>query len=77
MVRLGAGMVPTYFTAIATLLALLTGFVANDAWERQRSASRVLQAERANALAVYDLSLASVVRHAQHPDRRSPIISTW
>jgi hypothetical protein len=59
MVRLGAGMVPTYFTAIATLLALLTGFVANDAWERQRSASRVLQAERANALAVYDLSLAS------------------
>jgi hypothetical protein len=60
MVRLGAGMVPTYFTAIATLLALLTGFVANDAWERQRSAARTLQAERANALAVYDLSLASV-----------------
>jgi hypothetical protein len=60
MVRLGAGMVPTYFTAIATLLALLTGFVANDAWERQRAASRTLQAERANALAVHDLSLASV-----------------
>ena len=59
MVRLGAGMVPTYFTAIATLLALLTGFVANDAWERQRAASRTLQSERANALAVYDLSLAS------------------
>ena len=59
MRRLGAGMVPTYFTALATLLALLTGFVANDAWERQRSASRALQAERANALALYDLSLAS------------------
>ncbi|GJE10753.1 MULTISPECIES: DUF4239 domain-containing protein [Methylobacterium] len=60
IVRLGAGMVPTYFTALATLLALLTGFVANDAWERQRSAARTLQAERANALALYDLSLASV-----------------
>ncbi|WP_267357016.1 MULTISPECIES: DUF4239 domain-containing protein [unclassified Methylobacterium] len=59
MRRLGAGMVPTYFTALATLLALLTGFVANDAWERQRAASRALQAERADALALYDLSLAS------------------
>lgn len=57
--RLGAGLVPTYFTALSTLLALLTGFVANDAWERQRAASRALQAERADALAVHDLSLAS------------------
>jgi len=59
MRRPGTGMVPTYFTALATLLALLTGFVANDAWERQRAASRALQAERADALALYDLSLAS------------------
>ena len=55
----GTGIVPAYFTAISTLLALLTGFVASDAWERQRQAARVVQAERVNARGVYDLSLAS------------------
>ena len=59
LLRLGTGMVPTYFAAISVLLALLTGFVANDAWERQREAERVLQAERANARAIHDLSLAA------------------
>lgn len=60
MLRLGTGMVPTYFTAISVLLALLTGFVANDAWERQRQAARVVQNERSNLLAIHDLSLATV-----------------
>lgn len=60
MLWAGTGMVPTYFAVFSTLLALLTGFVANDAWERQRAASRVLQSERANALAIHDLSLAAV-----------------
>lgn len=60
MLRVGTGVVPTYFTAISVLLALLTGFVANDAWERQRQAARVVQAERSNLLAVHDLSLATV-----------------
>lgn len=59
LLKLGSGMVPTYFTAISVLLALLTGFVANDAWERQREAGKVLQTERANARAVHDLSLAA------------------
>ena len=54
------GIVAPYFSAISVLLALLTGFVANDAWERQRAAARVVQAERADARAVHDLSLASV-----------------
>jgi hypothetical protein len=57
---LGTGLVPTYFTAISVLLALMTGFVANDAWERQRQAAKVVQTERANALAIRDLSLATV-----------------
>ncbi|CAO4164480.1 bestrophin-like domain [Methylorubrum aminovorans] len=57
--RLAAGIVPPYIAVVAVLLALLTGFVANDAWERQRQASRVVQAERSHALAVYDLSIAS------------------
>ncbi|GLS44856.1 DUF4239 domain-containing protein [Methylobacterium brachythecii] len=56
----GTGIVAPYFSAISVLLALLTGFVANDAWERQRQASRVVQSERANARAVYDLSIATV-----------------
>ena len=60
MLRLGTGVVPTYFTAISVLLALLTGFVANDAWERQRQAARVVQNERSNLLAIHDLSLATV-----------------
>lgn len=60
MLRLGTGLVPTYFTAISVLLALMTGFVANDAWERQRQAAKVVQAERANARAILDLSLATV-----------------
>ncbi|KMO40234.1 hypothetical protein VQ03_14455 [Methylobacterium tarhaniae] len=60
--RISIGIAPTYIGVLAVLLALLTGFVANDAWERQRAASRVVQAERAHALAVYDLS------HAAAPD---------
>lgn len=56
---LATGIVPPCIGVIAVLLSLLTGFVANDAWERQRQASRVVQAERSHALAVYDLSIAS------------------
>ena len=57
---LGLGLVPTYFTAISVMLSLLTGFVANDAWERHRQAARVVQNERSNLLAIHDLSLATV-----------------
>ncbi|KQP50489.1 hypothetical protein ASG40_12115 [Methylobacterium sp. Leaf399] len=60
MARIGGGMVPTYFTAISVLLALLTGFVANDAWERQRTATRIVQSERSGLLAIHDLSIAAV-----------------
>lgn len=54
------GVVAPFFGAVSVLLALLTGFVANDAWERQRQAVRAVQAERDGAVAVYDLSLATV-----------------
>jgi hypothetical protein len=57
--RLGLGIVAPYFNAISVMLALLTGFVANDAWERQRQASRIVQSERTNLLAAHDLSLAT------------------
>jgi xanthosine utilization system XapX-like protein len=57
--KLGLGIVAPYFNAISVMLALLTGFVANDAWERQRQASRIVQSEKTNLLAAHDLSLAT------------------
>lgn len=59
MLRLGTGIVAPYFNAVSVLLALLAGFVASDSWERHRQASRIVQTERANAMAVHDLSLAA------------------
>nr|WP_282103704.1 DUF4239 domain-containing protein [Methylobacterium sp. 37f] len=57
--KLGLGLVAPYFSAISVMLALLTGFVANDAWERQRQASKIVQSEKMNLLAVEDLSIAT------------------
>lgn len=59
MLKLGTGIVAPYFSAVSVLLALLTGFVANDAWERQRQAVKIVQSEKTNLLAVHDLSLAT------------------
>lgn len=59
MQAIGTGVVAPYFGSISVLLALLTGFVANDAWERQRHASRTVQTERANLVALHDLSIAT------------------
>ncbi|WP_336492640.1 hypothetical protein [Methylobacterium nigriterrae] len=53
------GVVAPYFGCVSVLLALLTGFVANDTWERQRQAVRAVQAERDSVLAAYDLSMAT------------------
>jgi len=55
--RVVNGVVPTFFSSISVLLALLTGFVANDAWERQKQGSRVVERERANLIAAFDLSI--------------------
>ncbi|WP_020174249.1 DUF4239 domain-containing protein [Methyloferula stellata] len=55
-----SGVVAPYFTALSVLLALMTGFVASDTWERQRQADRIVQSESDNVLAVYDLSIAAV-----------------
>lgn len=69
---LGTGIVAPYFNAISVLLALLTGFVANDAWERQRSAARTVQTERANLMVVHDLSIATASDMA---DIRSALVA--
>nr|USU30112.1 DUF4239 domain-containing protein [Methylobacterium sp. OTU13CASTA1] len=51
------GVVPAFFSSISILLALLTGFVANDAWERQKQGAHVVEKERANLIAAFDLSI--------------------
>ncbi|MEH3148128.1 MAG: DUF4239 domain-containing protein [Methylobacterium frigidaeris] len=53
------GVVPSYFGVVSVLLSLLTGFVASDAWERQRQAVRAVQLERDSLMTLYDLSVAS------------------
>ncbi len=54
------GIAPPFFTSTAVLFALLTGFLANDAWERNKQASRAVLAERDGLLAVHNLSVAAV-----------------
>lgn len=54
------GVVAPFFGAVSVLFGLLTGFLANDAWERNRQAGRAILAERDAAVALYDLSLATV-----------------
>lgn len=55
-----SGVVAPFFGSVAILFALLTGFVANDAWERGRQASRALLGERDGLVAIHDLSIAAV-----------------
>lgn len=67
--RIFDGVVPVFFSSISILLALLTGFVANDAWERQKQGTRVVEKERANLIAAFDLSIETVSNMA--PIRRA------
>ena len=54
-----AGIVAPYAGSLAVLFALLTGFLANDVWERERRASRAVLAERDGLLEVHGLSVVS------------------
>lgn len=58
------GVSPSYVSVPATLLALLTGFVANDAWNRESQATRVVQSEGDNVLAAYELARAATPNDA-------------
>lgn len=53
------GLVAPFFSSVAILFALLTGFLANDAGERGRHAVRATQAEASEIRNVYALSVAS------------------
>ncbi|RTL51631.1 MAG: DUF4239 domain-containing protein [Bradyrhizobiaceae bacterium] len=54
------GVVAPFFSSIAILFALLTGFLANDVSDRNRQAVRAVQTEAAELHNLYTLSVASV-----------------
>lgn len=54
-----SGVVAPFFSAIAVLFSLLTGFAANDAWDRGRQANRAVLAERDGLVALHELSVAA------------------
>jgi hypothetical protein len=54
-----AGVVAPFFGSVAILFSLLTGFLANEVWERNRQAGRAIMAERDGLLAVHAISLAA------------------
>jgi hypothetical protein len=53
------GLVAPFFSSVAILFGLLTGFLANDVGDRNRQAVRAVQAEAAELRNVYTLSVAS------------------
>lgn len=58
--RTFVGVVAPFFGAISILFGLFAGFVANDAWERNRQAARAVLTERDALVAAYQLSIATV-----------------
>jgi hypothetical protein len=67
---------------VAILFALLTGFLSNDVWERNRVASRAVLAERDGMLAVHAMSLAAVsdmsdIRASVQAYARSLVEDEW
>lgn len=54
------GVAPPVFSTVGLLFGLLTGFLANDVWERQRQANRAVQVEHDAVLTMGTLSIATV-----------------
>jgi hypothetical protein len=60
-----SGVVAPFFSSIAILFGLLTGFLANDVGDRNRQAVRAVQTEAGELRNIYTLSVASVSDMAQ------------
>jgi hypothetical protein len=76
------GVVGPFFGAVGILFALLTGFLAGDIGDRNRQASRAVQAEIAELRNVYTLSVASAsdmraIRAAWTAYVKSVIADDW
>jgi hypothetical protein len=54
------GVVAPFFSAVAILFGLLSGFLANDVGERNRQAVRAVHTEASELQNIYTLSVASV-----------------
>ncbi len=77
-----SGVVAPYFNAIAILFALLTGFLAGDVGERNRTAHRALLAEAEGLTTLHTLSIAAVsemsaIRAAARDYVRAVIDDEW
>jgi hypothetical protein len=55
-----SGVVAPFFGSVAVLFALLTGFLANEVWDRNRQANRVILAERDGLMAIHAITIATV-----------------
>ncbi|MET0970917.1 MAG: hypothetical protein ABWY18_17095 [Tardiphaga sp.] len=55
------GIVAPFFSSVAILFGLLTGFLANDIGERNRQAVRAVQTEAGEIRNIYTLSVASAI----------------
>lgn len=76
------GVVAPFFASIAVLFALLTGFLGNDVWMRNRDAARAVLAEGEGLKALHTLSIAAVsdmsaIRTALRAYARSVLAEEW
>lgn len=76
------GVVAPFFGSVAVLFSLLTGFLANEVWDRNRQANRGVLAERDGLLAIHAISVATVsdmteIRAAAQRYARTLIDHEW
>ncbi|HEX5507363.1 MAG TPA: DUF4239 domain-containing protein [Pseudolabrys sp.] len=81
-IRSCGGLVAPYFTAVALLFGLLTGFLASDIADRNRQASRIVQTEAQSLTSLYTLSIASASDMSNIRDKvrrytRSVLTDEW
>lgn len=81
-VQLFTGVVAPFFSCVAILFGLLTGFLANDIGDRNRQALRAVQTEAGELRNIYTLSVASVtdmqdIRVALKDYARSAVQDEW
>jgi hypothetical protein len=68
-----AGVVAPYAGVLAVLFSLLTGFLANDVWERERQAERAVVVERDGLLAAHELSAPTTADMAGLREALGPV----
>ena len=64
------GVVAPFFSSTAVIFGLLIAFLANDIWDRNKQAERIVAIESETLIALYSLSAASGV---DHPGLRAAI----